>query len=121
MPAPAQDIFMPDALFWAENTDHDLSSSSSVVIALEPDLGDRLFDAEIRLLSCQPRSPAEMIVQLEIICEGLEGGGRSDGLDVRALRNIQTVLAVQEAHEQARLTQFNTLRAKGAISAPRPV
>lgn len=121
MPAPAQDIFMPDALFWAENTDHDLSSSS-VVISLEPDLGDRLFDAEIRLLSCQPRSPAEMIVQLEIICEGLEGGGRSDGLDVRALRNIQTVLAVQEAHEQARLTLFNTLRAKGGAStAPRPV
>jgi hypothetical protein len=57
-----------------------------------------------------------MIVQLEIICEGLEGGGRSDGLDVLALRNIQRHLAAQEAHEQARLQQFTALRSKASPS-----
>lgn len=116
MPAPAQDAFMPDALFWAENTDPDLSTSA-VASPQDADLGDRLFDAEIRLLSRHPRSPAEMIVQLEIICEGLEGGGRSDGLDVRALRNIQGILAIQEAHEQARLQLFNALRSKASDAA----
>lgn len=120
MPAPAQDAFMPDALFWAENTAPDLSAST-IAAPLESDLGDRLFDAEIRLLSRRPRSPAEMIVQLEIICEGLEGGGRSDGLDVRALRNIQGALAAQEAHEQARLQLFNALRSKAPdTSGQRP-
>lgn len=107
----SQDLFMPDALFWAQNADADLSASS-VVVPLEGEIGERLFDTEVRLLSRAPRSPAEMIVQLEIICEGLEGGGRSDGLDVLALRNIQTHLAVQEAHEQARLQQFTALRTK---------
>lgn len=117
MPAPSQDFFMPDALFWAQNTDADLSSA---VTPLENVIGDRLFDAEVRLLSCNPRSPAEMIVQLEIICEGLEGGGRSDGLDVLALRNIQTHLAAHEAHEQARLQLFTALRSKTPLSVDRP-
>lgn len=116
MPAIPQDAFMPDALFWAKNTDPDLADSS-VVIPLEARLGDRLSEAEIRLLSSHPRSPAEMIVQLELICEGLESGGRSDGLDVLALRNIQTALSVQEAHEQARLQLFNALRSRSSASS----
>lgn len=111
----ATDSFMPDALFWAQNTDVNLASGSAAAPE-EADIGERLFDAEVRLLSCTPRSPAEMIVQLEIICEGLEGGGRSDGLDVLALRNIQRHLAAQEAHEQARLEQFRALRSKAATA-----
>lgn len=103
MSMTSEDHFMPDALFWAKNTDPTVAND---------DTGDQLWDAEVRLLSASPQSPAEMIVQLEIICEGLEGGGRSDGLDVLALRNIQTALATQEAHEQARLRQFNILRSK---------
>lgn len=109
----AKDHFMPDALFWAQSTAADLSASSAAV-PTEAEIGDRLFDAEVRLLSYKPNSPAEMIVQLEIICEGLEGGGRSDGLDVLALRNIQSRLAAQEAHEQARLQQFTALRSKAS-------
>lgn len=101
---PANRDFMPDALFWAENSD------PTVGEPLDSEMGERLSDAEVRLLDITPTTPAEMVVQLEIICEGLEGGGRSDGLDVQALRSIQTVLAAQEVDELATLQQFSALR-----------
>lgn len=101
---PANSDFMPDALFWAENSD------PTVGEPLDSEIGDRLSDTEVRLLGVTPASPAEMVVQLEIVCEGLEGGGRSDGLDLQALRQIQAVLAAQEAEELTTLQQFNALR-----------
>src|SRR5690606_37461786 len=105
MPADRQ-TFMPDALFWAENSDPALTEALETA-PLGSEIGERLSDAEIRLLCLTPATPAEMVVQLEIICEGLESGPRSDGLDVRALRNIQAVLAAQESQDLRALEQFS--------------
>lgn len=108
MPAN-REAFMPDALFWAENSDPNMAEAVEAA-PLESEIGDRLSDAEARLLSITPATPAEMVIQLEVICDGLESGGRSDGLDIRALRNIQSVLALQEAEDRGTLQRFSTLR-----------
>jgi hypothetical protein len=81
--------FMSHALLWAENTEEPLPED----LENEDQNGlTRIELAEASILAHRPENPAQMIVQIEIICQDLGGGVRYDGLDLRALRNIQQAL-----------------------------
>lgn len=81
--------FMSHALLWAENAEEQLPETGEV----EDENGlSRVERAEASILAHPPENAAQMIVQIEIICQDLGGGVRYDGLDLRALRNIQRAL-----------------------------
>jgi len=81
--------FMSHALLWAENSQEQLPETDEA----EDENGlSRVELAEASILSHPPENAAQMIVQIEIICQDLGGGVRYDGLDLRALRNIQRAL-----------------------------
>ena len=83
------DAFMTHALLWAQNAE----TPSSPDLEAEDENGLTLIErAEANILAHAPENPAQMIVQLEIICQDLGGGVRYDGLDLQALRNIQRAL-----------------------------
>ncbi len=100
------DTFMNDALFWADSSEPGANRPDTE----EATEGDDLMDAEVRILTHVPSSPEEMIIQLEIICEDLNSGNRSDRLDVLAIRNIQHALLDLQKGEDDRFARFNAVR-----------
>jgi hypothetical protein len=81
--------FMSHALLWAENTEEQPPEN----LETEDENGlSRIELAEASILAHPPENHAQMIVQIEIICQDLGGGVRYDGLDLKALRNIQRAL-----------------------------
>ena len=99
--------FMSHALLWAENTEEPLSED----LANEDQNGlTRIELAEARILAHPPENPAQMIVQIEIICQDLGGGVRYDGLDLRALRNIQRALLDPRLAGDGDFSRFAAIR-----------
>jgi len=99
--------FMSHALLWAENTEEPLSED----LANEDQNGlTRIELAEARILAHRPENPAQMIVQIEIICQDLGGGVRYDGLDLRALRNIQRALLDPRLAGDGDFSRFAAIR-----------
>lgn len=99
--------FMSHALLWAEHTEEQSPE------ALEIDDGKGLSPielAEASILAHPPENPAQMIVQIEIICQDLGGGVRYDGLDLRALRNIQRALLDPRLAGDADFGRFAAIR-----------
>lgn len=102
------DAFMTHALMWAANAE----SPSSPELEVEDENGLTLMEiAEAHILAHPPENTAQIIVQLELICQdlGMEGV-RHDGLDIRALRNIQRALFAQSLAVDGDLGQFAKIR-----------
>jgi hypothetical protein len=53
------------------------------------DDGDVLEAIDQLLLSRKPTSDLEVLVLMDVVAEAVRGGGRLDGLDVRALLNVR--------------------------------
>lgn len=68
-----------------------LSGSSDNLLA-ELDLGP-MVEAERRLLNHTPVDTVEAACMLEVVRQNMGDGGRSDGLDLRALTAVQRLLA----------------------------
>lgn len=84
----APDDFMMHAMTWASGVENAAANDDQTAT----DLCSAVERAEAIILGRLPRTAAEIIVQLEIICHDLDEGHRTDGLDVRAIRNIQWAL-----------------------------
>lgn len=108
------DTFMHDALFWA-NYSESTANTLDIEDVDEATKGDDLMDAEVRMLTHVPTTPEEMIIQLEIICEDLNSGNRSDRLDVHAIRNVQHALLNLKKGEDDRFARFNAVRATSEL------
>ncbi len=102
------DAFMTRALMWAANAE----SPSSPELEVEDENGLTLMElAEASILAHPPENTAQIIVQLELICQDLGAGGvRDDGLDVQALRNIQRALFAQSLAQDGDLGRFAAIR-----------
>jgi hypothetical protein len=113
------DAFMTHALLWAANAE----SPSSPELEVEDENGLTLMEvAETNILAHPPENHAQIIVQLELICQDLAAGGvRDDGLDVRALRNIQRALFAQSLATDGDLGRFAAIRSasKGLAESAR--
>ncbi len=96
--------FMLHALIWAENTGDSIGADN--------DTGASTLEiAEAFILNHTPRNTAEMIVQLEVICDDLDEGHRCDGFDVVAIRSIQRALMDSLVLDDPRLLRFASIRA----------
>ncbi len=109
--------FMSHALLWAENAEEPLpealeTEDENVLTLVEL--------AEARILAHPPENPAQMIVQIEIICQDLGGGVRYDGLDLLALRNIQCALLDPPPLGDSEFVRFAAIRmaSGGQVEGP---
>ncbi|WP_309629461.1 hypothetical protein [Brevundimonas sp.] len=84
----ASDDFMMHAMTWASCVENAAANDDQTAT----DTYSAVERAEAVILGHLPRNAAEIIVQLEIICHDLDEGHRVDGLDVHAIRNIQSAL-----------------------------
>jgi len=102
------DALMTHALMWAAHAE----SPSSPELEVEDENGLTLMEiAEAYILGHPPENTAQIIVQLELICQDLGAEGvRHDGLDVLALRSIQAALFAPSLATDGDLGRFAATR-----------
>lgn len=76
---------------------------------------------ERRILTTYPTTAFEMIVMLELIADSAGEGNRSDGLEFRAIRNLQHAIAHRSGDPEL-LAFYSEFRANSAyrLGAPSP-
>lgn len=100
-----QNAFMLHALTWAETT------GDADGVEADNDTGASALEiAEAFILNHAPGNFAEMIIQLEVICDDLDAGHRCDGFDVVAIRAIQRALMDSLVVNDPRLLRFASIR-----------
>ncbi|CAN5439020.1 hypothetical protein BH10PSE1_BH10PSE1_21520 [soil metagenome] len=103
--------------FWARHVE---AEDADFTIAAEPDFPPLTY-VERRILSTYPTTAFEMIVMLELIADSAGEGNRSDGLEFRAIRNLQHAIAHRSGDPEL-LAFYASFRAGSAyrIGAPSP-
>ncbi|CAN5194243.1 hypothetical protein BH09PSE1_BH09PSE1_19390 [soil metagenome] len=102
--------------FWARHVEAEDTAETAADAGFPP-----LPYVERRILSTYPTTAFEMIVMLELIADSAGEGNRSDGLEFRAIRNLQHAIAHRSGDPEL-LAFYASFRADSAFrfGAPSP-
>lgn len=104
--------------FWARHVEAE--DTADLAMATDAEFPPLTY-VERRILSTYPTTAFEMIVMLELIADSAGEGNRSDGLEFRAIRNLQHAIAHRSGDPEL-LAFYAGFRADSAyrLGAPSP-